>query len=67
MLHAEHYEDLKHFRAKAKSWEASRHHILKCNENLQKKIILCHTKSEQGKLIEQQEPVHKVIKMRQKL
>jgi hypothetical protein len=71
MLHAEHYEDLKHFRAKAKSWEVSRHHIVHKSFNettLQKKIILCHTKSEQAKLIEQQEPTsHKVIKMRQKL
>lgn len=28
MLHAEHTDDYKHFRAKAKSWEVSRHHIV---------------------------------------
>ncbi len=37
MLHAEHQFDLKHFRAKAKSWEVSRHHIVyKYNEHLQR-------------------------------
>lgn len=28
MLHAEHTDDYKHFRAKAKSWEVSRHHMV---------------------------------------
>lgn len=39
MLHSEHVDDYKHFRAKAKSWEVSRHHfVLKCNEHIQKQL-----------------------------
>ncbi len=33
MHHSEHTHDLKHFRAKAKSWEANRHnYLIKCNK-----------------------------------
>lgn len=47
MLHAEHSFDYKHFRAKAKSWEVSRHHIVyKYNEHLQRQKSL-HTQKEQ--------------------
>jgi hypothetical protein len=37
MHHEEHSKDLKHFRAKAKSWEASRHNYMVRynNENFQ--------------------------------
>lgn len=41
MLHAEHLNDLKHFRAKAKSWEVSRHnYFFKSSESLQRKQVL---------------------------
>lgn len=41
MLHEEHQYDYKHFRAKAKSWEVSRHHIVyKYNEHLQRQKSL---------------------------
>ena len=72
MLHAEHSEDLKHFRAKAKSWEVSRHQIFKSSEHFQKKISLNYLKSEQAQLIEDQENTiqdnkpHKIIKLKQK-
>ncbi len=46
MLHEEHQYDYKHFRAKAKSWEASRYHIVyKYNEHLQRQKSL-HTQKE---------------------
>lgn len=71
MLHAEHYEDLKHFRAKAKSWEVSRHQIVHKSFNeskLKKKSVFCHTKSEQAKIIEETTTTsHRVIRMRQNL
>lgn len=40
MLHAEHLNDLKHFRAKAKSWEVSRHSLLlKCSESRKQNLM----------------------------
>jgi hypothetical protein len=37
MLHVEHQTDLKHFRAKTKSWDFTRHHIVyKYHQHLQK-------------------------------
>lgn len=47
MLHEAHQYDYKHFRAKAKSWEVSRQHIVyKYNEHLQRQQSL-HTQKEQ--------------------
>lgn len=41
MLHEEHLSDLKHFRAKAKSWEVSRHsHFIKSSDSLHRKQVL---------------------------
>jgi hypothetical protein len=35
MDHVEHLDDLKHFRAKAKSWEVNIGQLFKCNEKQQ--------------------------------
>jgi hypothetical protein len=65
MLHAEHQEDLKRFRAKAKSWEVSRHQIVsKCTEHLlQSKNAQMQEDKENGVAPSSQQP-HKVIKMK---
>lgn len=67
MLHAEHSFDYKHFRAKAKSWEVSRHHIVyKYNEHLQRQKSL-HTQKEQQEqdiVDEESSTTRRVIKMK---
>ncbi len=53
MLHEEHQYDYKHFRAKAKSWEVSRHHIVyKYNEHLQRQKSLKEEKDETAETME---------------
>lgn len=54
MLHEAHQYDYKHFRAKAKSWEVSRQHIVyKYNEHLQRQRSLHTQKEHESELTEE--------------
>jgi len=61
MLHAEHQDDLRHFRSKAKSWDI----LLRSSELLHKKKML-QTRNEQEQDASDADKPRRVIKMKQK-
>jgi hypothetical protein len=61
MLHAEHQDDLRHFRSKAKSWDI----LIRSSDLLHKKKML-QTRNEQEHDANDAEKPRRVIKIKQK-